>query len=186
LALDRLLVFRDQALACTGCGLSATRTNVVYGVGCTDKPGIAFVGEAPGENEDLQAEPFVGKAGRLLNRYIEWMQLTRDHVYITNLVKCRPPRNRTPLPAEASACYDHLCNELGEVQPRVIIALGGSAATFLLHSDDGVAALRGRWHEWGGIPVRVTYHPAYLLRDPSKCKDFEVDLSHALARSWLK
>lgn len=165
---QRLVVLRDEALACRVCDLEKTRTNVVFGVGSASAPPVAFVGEAPGENEDLQGAPFVGKAGNLLTKLINAMGYTRDHVYITNTLLCRPPNNRKPLPEELASCSRFLEGQLLEVRPKVIVVLGATAAQTLLRTDESIGKLRGRWFEWNGIPVRATYHPSYLLRDPGK------------------
>lgn len=180
MALSPLLQLRDEALSCTSCRLHETRTHVVFGVGLTDKPAIAFVGEAPGENEDKQGEPFVGKAGQLLTQYLTKVGYTREHVFITNTVLCRPPRNRVPLLDEQRACARFLDGQLDEVMPRAIVALGATAAQALLKTQDRIGALRGSWWTWGGIPLRATYHPSYLLREPNKRVDFEADMAAVL------
>lgn len=173
---DGLRVLRDRALVCAKCRLHETRTNVVYGVGNTDHPPIAFVGEAPGQAEDQKGEPFVGRSGELLDKMIKALELSRDQVYICNVVGCRPPENRKPEPNEVAACKEHLVGQLRFVKPIVIVALGASAAQALLRSQKPIGDLRGRWFEWEGIPLRATYHPAYLLRDPRKKKDSWEDL----------
>lgn len=151
---------------CHGCGLCGTRTQTVFGSG-NPRAQLVFVGEAPGEEEDLQGLPFVGRAGQLLTRIIEMktgMGLKRDDVYICNVLKCRPPGNRNPEAAEMAACEPFLVRQLELLQPKVICALGGFAAKQLLKTDLSVGRLRGKWHFYHGIPVRVTYHPSYLLR----------------------
>lgn len=151
---------------CRLCGLCGTRTQTVFGSG-NPKAQLVFVGEAPGEDEDLQGLPFVGRAGQLLTRIIEnktGMAMSREEVYICNVLKCRPPGNRNPAPEEMTACEPFLVRQLELLQPKVICALGGFAAKQLLKSDLPVGRLRGKWHFYHGIPVRVTYHPSYLLR----------------------
>jgi uracil-DNA glycosylase family 4 len=153
--------------------LSETRTNVVFGVG-DPQADLMFVGEGPGEQEDLRGEPFVGRAGQLLTRLIEGIGLTRADVYIANVVKCRPPGNRTPTAEEALACAPFLDRQIELIAPRLIVALGKSAATRLLGTEASLASLRGKVHDHGGIPVVVTYHPSYLLRSlPEKAKAWE-------------
>jgi DNA polymerase len=163
---ERLAAVREQALACTACALASTRTKVVFGSGNPDAD-LMFIGEAPGYNEDQQGLPFVGAAGELLTRIIGAIGLERDHVYIANVVKCRPPSNRDPEPREVAACSGFLRHQIQLVRPRVIVALGRIAAQTLLASTDPVGRLRGAWHELEGVPLRVTYHPAALLRDAS-------------------
>ncbi len=157
---------RREVAACTRCALHATRTQTVFADGpATAK--LVFVGEAPGADEDREGVPFVGKAGQLLTAIIEkGMNLPRGEVYICNVLKCRPPNNRDPLPEEAACCEPYLARQLELLQPKVICALGRHAARLLLQTDESIGRLRGRWHFYRGIPVRVTYHPSYLLRTP--------------------
>lgn len=162
---------RQQILACTKCPhLVATRTQVVFGVG-NPRADLMFVGEAPGADEDLQGEPFVGRAGQLLSKIIQAMGLTREEIFIANVLKCRPnmppgePGNRKPKPEEMATCLPWLNRQIELVQPRVIVALGATAAEGLLGKTDPMAALRGRWFAHAETPVLVTYHPAYLLRN---------------------
>jgi len=152
--------------ACEKCSLCKTRTQTVFGVGNINAD-LVFVGEAPGADEDRQGEPFVGLAGQLLTDIIvKGMKLRREDVYICNVLKCRPPNNRNPNPEEMALCEPYLIQQLDLIRPKVICALGGVAAKCLLQTEDGVGRLRGRWHNYQGIPLRVTYHPAYLLRKP--------------------
>ena len=151
--------------ACTRCALHASRTQTVFGVGSRDAD-LLIIGEAPGRDEDLQGEPFVGRAGQLLNAMLAAIGLHRDRVYIANILKCRPPNNRDPKPEEAAACNDWLRQQIELIQPGVILALGRVAAHDLLNSDQSLGALRTRQHSYAGIPLIVTYHPAYLLRSP--------------------
>ena len=153
----------SRALACVKCPLSKTRTKVVFGVGNRSAK-LVFVGEAPGEDEDKQGEPFVGRAGQLLNKIITAMKWTREEVYICNTIKCRPPNNRPPLPDELGSCNPFLVEQIELIGPKVIVALGSPAAKTLLQTIQGIMSLRGRWGAYRGIPVMPTFHPAYLLR----------------------
>ena len=150
---------------CRRCRLHTGRQQIVFGTG-NPIAKLVFVGEAPGEEEDLQGLPFVGKAGQLLTRMIQAMGLTREEVYITNIIKCRPPQNRNPLPDEIAECRPFLNAQLNILRPKVICALGSFAAQTLLRTQDKISRLRGRFHDCDGIPVMPTYHPAYLLRNP--------------------
>jgi DNA polymerase len=160
--------------ACTACGLCRTRNRSVPGVGDSQARWL-FVGEAPGAEEDARGEPFVGQAGRLLDNMLAALGMTRqDGVYIANVLKCRPPGNRTPEPAEAEACRPYLERQIALIRPALIVALGKSAASLLLGTDASIASLRGRVHRWQSVPLVVTYHPAYLLRNlPDKAKAWE-------------
>ena len=171
---------REQALGCEKCRLCKTRTKVVFGEGSLDTP-LVFVGEGPGRDEDLQGRPFVGAAGQLLTKIIEAMKLRREDVYICNVVKCRPPNNRPPEPDEIAACRDYLETQLMTIQPKVICALGKTAASALLQTEAPMGALRGRVFDWKGIPLVVTYHPAYLLRNPPAKKLVWEDLQQVIA-----
>jgi DNA polymerase len=169
---------------CTRCAeLVATRTQTVFGVGLLDPP-LCFIGEAPGADEDRQGEPFVGQAGQLLNRIIAACGLRRDEVYICNIIKCRPPGNRPPLPSEAGNCREYLDRQLQLVRPRFLCALGATAANNLLNTRAGIGKLRGRFYEYQGIPVLCTYHPAALLpgRSPQLKKEVWEDMKMLLAR----
>jgi DNA polymerase len=165
---------------CVACPLHATRTNTVFGVG-DEKAEWLFVGEGPGAEEDARGEPFVGQAGRLLDNMLAAIRLKRGrNVYIANIVKCRPPGNRNPAPEEALACEPHLHRQIGLIRPKLIVALGRVAAVNLLAREASIASLRGRLHRYRGIPLIVTYHPAYLLRTlPDKAKAW-VDLRFAV------
>ncbi|RZT41959.1 uracil-DNA glycosylase [Cupriavidus agavae] len=154
----------EAVAGCTACGLCNTRTHTVFGVG-DQRAEWMFVGEAPGENEDLQGEPFVGQAGKLLDNMLGALGLARDrNVYIANVLKCRPPGNRNPEPDEVALCEPHLKRQIALIQPKVIVVLGRFAAQTLLRSDTPIGKLRGTIYAYEGIPVVVTYHPAYLLR----------------------
>ncbi len=152
---------------CTRCKLHPHRTQIVFGVG-NPKAELVFVGEAPGAEEDAQGEPFVGRAGQLLTRMIEAIGLKRDEVYICNVIKCRPPNNRTPEPDEIASCESFLTAQLKAIKPKFICTLGGIAVQTLLKTKAPLSKLRGRFHDYQGIPLLVTYHPAYLLRNPSE------------------
>jgi uracil-DNA glycosylase len=153
-----------QASTCTACRLSETRTNVVFGVG-TARSGLLVVGEGPGRDEDLRGEPFVGRSGQLLDRLIvEELGLRRDSFYIANVVKCRPPGNRDPLPDEIAACSGYLDAQVELLAPRVVVTLGNVATRVLLGTDEGISTLRGRTHAWRGRTLVPTFHPAYALR----------------------
>ncbi len=155
-----------EVAACTRCRLAPSRTKTVFGVG-SRTPRLMFVGEAPGHDEDIQGEPFVGRAGQLLDRIIAAMGLRREEVYIANILKCRPPENRAPLPDEVACCTPYLVRQIEILAPALLVALGRPAANFLLRSTAALGALRGKRHDYDGIPVIVTYHPAYLLRNPA-------------------
>jgi uracil-DNA glycosylase len=150
---------------CRKCGLYRGRTQVVFGTG-DPAAALVFVGEAPGHDEDVQGEPFVGAAGQLLNRIIAAIGLTREQVYILNVIKCRPPQNRSPRPDEIAACWPILQEQLACLRPRIICALGTFAAQTLLQTEERISRLRGRFHRFGDIQVMPTYHPAFLLRNP--------------------
>lgn len=156
--------FAADVEACTACGLCKTRQRAVPGVGDVNADWM-FIGEAPGAEEDARGEPFVGQAGRLLDNMLAAIGLARGRgVYIANVLKCRPPGNRTPEPVEADACRPYLERQLALVRPKLVVALGRSAASLLLRTDAPVASLRGRVHRYENVPLVVTYHPAYLLR----------------------
>jgi DNA polymerase len=173
---------RAELGECTRCKLHSTRKNIVFGVGNPDAE-LVFIGEAPGANEDLQGEPFVGEAGQLLTRMIEAMGFARQDVYIANIIKCRPPGNRNPEPDEIEACEPFLKKQLAALRPRVIVALGKFAAQWLTGSkpDAAIGALRGRWHVYEGVKVMPTYHPAYLLRTPGQKRVVWEDLKLVMA-----
>jgi len=162
----RLAEVEAEVQTCRACRLNESRTSVVFGEGNPDAD-ILFIGEAPGADEDRQGRPFVGRAGKLLDRIIVAMGLKREEVYIANVLKCRPPGNRNPQPDEASCCLPFLKRQIEIIQPRIIVSLGGVCATHLLGTTESVGRLRGAFHDYQGIPVLVTYHPAYLLRNPS-------------------
>ena len=177
-----LTVLAGEVARCMRCAeLASTRTQTVFGVGPVDAE-LCFVGEAPGADEDAQGEPFVGAAGQLLNRIIAACGMKREEVYICNILKCRPPGNRTPLPNEAANCRPFLERQLELVRPKFICALGACAAQNLLGTTLPIGRLRGRFHNYRGIPVLCTYHPAYLLRSPEKKRDVWEDMKRLLER----
>jgi uracil-DNA glycosylase len=166
---DTLLRILADIGECTRCRLHEGRNKLVFGSG-NEAARLVFVGEGPGADEDAQGVPFVGRAGQLLTQMIEGtasregIQIKRSDVYICNVVKCRPPENRTPQPDEMELCGEFLFRQLSAIKPKAICALGSTAAKALLNTKDGVTRLRGQWHKWRDIPVMVTYHPSYLLR----------------------
>lgn len=160
---------RKEALSCTRCDLYMTRRNMVFGSG-NPKATLMFIGEAPGEEEDRQGLPFVGRAGQLLTKIMEAIGLRREDVYIANILKCHPPNNRMPLPTEISACEENLRGQIKMINPKVICALGKFASQTLLRTQVPITALRGRFYEYNGISVMPTFHPAYLLRNPQDKK----------------
>lgn len=164
-----------QVRACTRCALHASRKQTVFGVGNTSAD-LLIIGEAPGADEDRQGEPFVGRAGQLLNAMLGAVHLARSDVYIANILKCRPPSNRDPKPAEAEACTPYLERQIAFIEPKVILAVGRIAAQWLLQSDRPIGRLRGTVHSYGtaSTPLVASYHPAYLLRSPlAKAKAWE-------------
>ncbi len=163
---------------CTRCELSASRTKTVFGVG-NQSADWMIVGEAPGAEEDRRGEPFVGRAGQMLDQMFRAIGQRRDTVFIANILKCRPPNNRDPKPGEAAQCRSYLERQIALVQPKIILAVGKIAAQNLLGTHDTVGRMRGRPHDLNGIPLVVTYHPAYLLRSPSHKRDSWNDLSMA-------
>ena len=176
LTLDEL---RPFTLDCTACRLSATRTQVVFGTGNPDAQ-LMFVGEAPGRDEDLQGEPFVGRAGQLLNDIIKAMKLTREEVYIANVIKCRPPENRNPEPDELDACRPYIRKQIELVRPKVIVALGRFGLQSLTGKSYAITAIRGSWLEYEGVKMMPTFHPSYLLRNPAAKKDVWSDMKKVM------
>ncbi|MGZ3635885.1 MAG: uracil-DNA glycosylase [Syntrophales bacterium] len=166
---------RSELGDCQRCPLGRVRTNIVFGEGNPNAE-IAFVGEAPGGDEDIQGRPFVGRAGQLLTKIIAAMGLKRSDVYICNILKCRPPGNRNPKPEEITACEPFLVKQLEAINPRVICALGTFAARTLLKTDVPITVLRGKFHSYHGIQLMPTYHPAYLLRNPEAKKQVWEDV----------
>jgi DNA polymerase len=178
---QRLLALKQLVLECRKCGLCKDRKNVVFGSG-NPEADLMFVGEAPGRDEDMQGEPFVGRAGQLLTKIIEAIKLDRKEVYIANILKCRPPGNRSPRGEEIVLCFPHLIKQIEIIRPKIICALGAFAAQTLLNTKESIGSLRGRFHDYScserneskDIKLLATYHPAYLLRNPNdKAKTWE-------------
>ena len=169
-------------MACQRCALADTRHNVVFGVGPRDAE-VMCIGEGPGENEDLQGEPFVGRAGKLLDDMLELIDLDRKtNVYIANIVKCRPPQNRDPLNTEQDACIGYLRNQVALIRPKLIVCLGRVAAIRLIREDFKITREHGQWFEKAGVQMTALYHPAAILRDPSKRPDTFQDLKSLQAK----
>lgn len=168
---ETLEQIRKNLGECQRCKLGATRKSLVFGVG-NPKARLVFVGEGPGADEDTQGEPFVGDAGKMLNRIIAAMELTREEVYICNVVKCRPPQNRPPEADEVTTCSPFLLRQLQSIKPEVIVALGSSAAQALLQTKVPISKLRAKFHDFHGIPLMPTYHPSYLLRTGGNSDSF--------------
>ncbi len=166
---------QGECRSCERCGLCKTRTKLVFGRGNPESE-VMFIGEGPGEQEDLSGRPFVGKAGQLLDDMLKMIDLSDEKVYIANVVKCRPPKNRDPLPEEKSACRDWLNRQLEIVSPRIIICLGRIAAAEVIDENFRITKERGRWFTVNGVQTMAIYHPAALLRDPSKRPDTFTDL----------
>jgi DNA polymerase len=183
---EALSAIQTEIGDCTRCPLAyAGRRTIVFGDGDANAR-LMFVGEGPGADEDTSGIPFVGKAGQLLNNMIQAMGLKREEVYIANIVKCRPPANRVPEPVEANTCDQFLLQQIDVVQPQVIVALGSTAATYLLGVKQSLSALRGKWHSCRGAKLAVTYHPAFLLRDPNMKGEAWKDLQRVMAEMGLK
>ena len=169
-------------MSCQRCALADTRHNVVFGVGPRDAE-VMCIGEGPGENEDLQGEPFVGRAGKLLDDMLELIDLDRKtNVYIANIVKCRPPQNRDPLNTEQDACIGYLRNQVALIRPKIIVCLGRVAAMRLIREDFKISREHGQWFEKAGVQMTALYHPAAILRDPSKRPDTFQDLKSLQAK----
>lgn len=181
-----LEAIRAEIGDCKRCPLAyAGRKSIVFAEG-SPTARLMFIGEGPGADEDVQGIPFVGRAGQLLNNMISAMGLTRQEVYIANIVKCRPPQNRVPEPVEANTCSQFLLRQIDVVQPEVIVALGSTAATYLLGAKQSLSSLRGRWHSCRGAKLAVTYHPAFLLRDPRQKAEAWKDLQMVMTEMGLK
>jgi DNA polymerase len=178
--LEGLRRIREEIGDCRRCRLCERRTQVVFGVG-DPAARLMFIGEGPGADEDAQGEPFVGRAGQLLTKMIEAMGLKRGQVYIANVVKCRPPENRTPLPDEVATCSPFLFRQIAAIAPRVIVCLGTPSAQAVLGTRETITRLRGTFREVGGFRVMPTFHPAYLLRNPAAKKEVWEDLKQVMA-----
>jgi len=181
---DLLAEMRAVVTACEKCRLAKTRTQVVYGVG-NPNADLMFIGEAPGRDEDIQGEPFVGRAGQPLTEIIKAMKLTRDDVYIANVIKCRPPENRNPEPDELDACRPYIRRQVELIEPKVIVTLGRFALQSLTEKAYGITSVRGQWLEYNGVKVMPTYHPAYLLRNPAAKKEVWADMKKVMAELGL-
>lgn len=182
---DSLPVIQAELVDCTRCKLHRGRTTIVFGDG-NPKAQLMFVGEGPGRDEDIQGLPFVGRAGKLLNQMIEAMGLQRKDVYICNVVKCRPPENRTPEKDEVATCSPYLLRQIDVIDPKVVVCLGSIAAQTLLQTNRGITHYRGEWLEFRGRKLLATYHPAYLLRNPSAKGEVWKDLQKVMAELGLQ
>ena len=183
--LAMLDILREEVAGCRACAhLAAARTNTVFGTG-NPAARLCFLGEAPGADEDASGEPFVGRAGQLLTKIIEACTLTRDEVYILNVLKCRPPDNRRPEPEEVANCRGFFERQIEAIRPEFICCLGASAAQSLLRTDETIGKLRGRWFEHGPATVICTYHPSYLLRNPSAKRDVWDDMRRLMERMGI-
>lgn len=180
---EELKKLEEQVKECTKCDLCKNITNIVFGTGNPDAD-LMFVGEAPGHYEDIQGEPFVGRAGQLLTKIIESIDLKRSDVYIANILKCRPPGNRNPNADEIALCSPHLIKQIGIISPKIICALGTFAAQTLLDTKEPIGKLRGKFFEYQGTKFLATYHPAYLLRNPNDKKKVWADIKKV--RDFLK
>ena len=178
---DTIESLAAEIAACQGCALAPTRLNTVPGQGAL-QPEIMFVGEGPGADEDEQGLAFVGRAGQLLTKMIAAMGYTREQVFIGNIVKCRPPGNRVPTPEEMAGCIPYLKRQIAVIKPKLIVCLGATAARGLVQETLPIGKARGQWRQFEGIPVMLTFHPAYLLRDPRKKTETWADLKAVLAR----
>lgn len=176
-----LEALKAQCAACHQCPLGETRTNCVFGTG-SEEAELMFVGEAPGEQEDLSGVPFVGRAGQLLNKFLEAVDIPREKVYIANILKCRPPQNRDPLPAEEDACIGYLREQVRIIRPKVIVCLGRVSAMRLIKPDFRITKEHGEWFRHGDYLMTAVYHPAYLLRDPRKKEDMLTDMKRIRAK----
>lgn len=172
---NELELLRSTCENCHACPLGDTRTKLVFGVG-NPNADLMFVGEAPGEQEDLSGIPFVGRAGQLLDRFLYAVDIPREDVYIANIIKCRPPKNRDPLPEEEDACIGHLREQVRLIQPKIIVCLGRIAAMRLIKPDFKITAEHGKWFEKGNFLMTAVFHPAALLRDPRKKEDMLEDM----------
>ena len=167
--------FKNKVLSCTKCNLHKERTKVVFGVGSLQSP-LMFIGEAPGHDEDLQGEPFVGRAGKLLTATLKELGISRSQVYIANILKCRPPENRQPRLDEIVSCIPYLFKQIGRIKPKIICTLGGVASQAMLSTQEPMKQLRGRIHDYNNMKIFPTYHPAYILRNPADQKIYEADI----------
>ena len=172
---DSWEILRSECENCRACELHTTRTNCVFGTGNVDAD-LLFVGEAPGDNEDKTGVPFVGRAGQLLDQYLYAVDIPRESVYIANILKCRPPKNRDPLPTEEDACMDFLRRQVKLIRPKIIVCLGRIAAMRLIRPDYKITKEHGEWVQKGNFLITAVYHPALLLRDPRRKEEMLVDM----------
>ena len=179
---EKWRALHEKCENCTGCELYKTKTNTVFGTGNRNAV-VMFVGEAPGESEDLQGLPFVGASGQLLDRYLTAVGLPRETVYIANILKCRPPHNRDPLPEEEDACINHLREQLVLIRPRILVCLGRISAMRLIKPDFRITAEHGKWFKKGDYDITAVYHPSALLRDASKREDMLRDMIAIAAKA---
>ncbi len=174
---ELLLEIHKKCSTCTSCALAENRTNTVFGKGNPDAD-ILFIGEAPGEKEDLSGEPFVGAAGKLLDKYLEAVGIDREEVYIANILKCRPPKNRDPLPEEENCCIGYLREQLSVIRPKIIVCLGRISAKRIIKEDFKITEEHGKWFKKGEYMICAVYHPAALLRDPRKKEEELIDFKN--------
>lgn len=179
--MDTWEVLEQECLACRECALCQTRTNVVFGTGSREAE-VLFIGEGPGKNEDEQGVPFVGRAGQLLDDMLAMIGLSREHIYIANIVKCRPPENRDPLNVEQEACIGYLRRQTKLLRPKIIVCLGRIAAMKIIDPEFKISRQHGQWFERGGISMMALYHPAALLRDPRRRPETFEDLKTLQAK----
>lgn len=172
---DNWDILRGECQACRACELHKTRTNCVFGAG-NENADVLFVGEAPGDNEDKTGTPFVGRAGKLLDQYLYAVDIPRESVYIANILKCRPPKNRDPLPAEEDACMNFLRRQVKLINPKIIVCLGRISAMRLIRPDYKITKEHGEWVQKGNFLITAVYHPALLLRDPRRKEEMLVDM----------
>lgn len=170
-----------QCNTCTKCELCKTRTNTVFGCGNRNAD-LMFIGEAPGENEDLTGTPFVGRAGKLFDKYLEAVGISRDDVYIANMLKCRPPKNRDPLPSEQDMCIEYLRDQIRLIKPKMIVCLGRISAMRLIDPNFKILKEHGKWYKKGNFEMTAVYHPSLLLRDPHKKEGMLTDMKMIKAR----
>jgi DNA polymerase len=179
--MDEWKALKEECLTCKKCALHQTRTNLVFGAG-SEKSEVLLIGEAPGEQEDLRGEPFVGRAGKLLDDMLALIGLNRESIYIANIVKCRPPKNRDPLPAEQDICYGWLSRQIALLQPKIIVCLGRIAAMRLIKDDFKISKEHGKWFSYKDADIMALYHPAALLRDPNRRPETFMDLKELESR----
>ena len=179
--MEKLNELYQKCASCHACSLSETRTNCVFGTG-NPIADLMFVGEAPGEQEDLSGTPFVGRAGQLLDKFLYAVDIPREDVYIANILKCRPPKNRDPLPVEEDACIEYLREQVRLIRPKIIVCLGRISAMRLIKPDFKITKEHGQWFEKGQFLMTAVYHPALLLRDPRRKEDMLVDMKAIKAK----